>query len=137
MQRIEIESNVGSCALKLSVIPKEDKLQEVAEHGLQKLLFHDAASKAFSAKSKLDRKSPFSSDLEKAVKAAILAKIEPYFVVESLETSEFVKLSDEDKFVRNMLKVGLTEAQAREAWKQAQTNKAASAASAKEPKTIE
>lgn len=122
-----------------------EKMQEIAEQALQKLVFHDVASKAFSAKSKLDRNSAYSAELDKAVRSAIEAKLGTLFVIESLETEEKVKLSDEDKFVKSAIKIGLNEAQAKDAWKQAQANKAASAAAetakpveAKpEPKTVE
>jgi IS30 family transposase len=145
MKSIELESNVGSCAIALKVLPLADKMQEIAKQALLKLVAHDASSKAFSAKSKLDRNSAYSAELDKAVREALKVKLEPFFVIESLETEEKVKLSDEDKFVKSAIKIGLNEAQAKDAWKQAQANKAASAAAetakpteAKlEPKTVE
>lgn len=122
--RIEIESNVGLCGLRIAASLKQNAEQELAKKTLPYLIWHDGASATFAGgkKAKFDSKSAYSDELGTKAREAINKVLAPYFDVESIETFAHVKQSEEQKFMTFCKKLGMSEEQAKAGWTTAQAN---------------
>ena len=127
---IVIESNVGLCGLLISVLLKQNAVQELAAKVAPYLIWHDGASATHAGgkKAKYTRESPYSDEYGTHAAAAITKVLEPYFDVQSIKTFAHVKATEEQKFTRFCKSLGMSDEQAKAGWTTAQAAKAAPAA---------
>ncbi len=129
---ITLESNIGKCAFSISCLGIKPETK-MAELFLGYHLWHKVQSLMFAGgkKAKFTKESPFSPELEAHAKAIALAELGLYFEDVSITTAEEVKQSDEQKFVKFSMSLGMSEEIARAGWATAQAAKAAADAAAK------
>ncbi len=122
---IVLESNIGKCAFSISVLGiKPDT--KMAELFLGYHLWHKVQSLMFAGgkKAKFTKDSPFSAELEAHAKAIALAELGLFFEGVQITTSEEVKASEEQKFMKFCKSLGMSEEQAKAGWTTAQAAKA-------------
>ena len=122
MNKIEIETNIGSCAINVSAEINEAEFQKAAKALMGFLIWHDVASATYGGGKKAQFKRDDSYSPELGAKACehankILGK---FFSNIQCETQAFNKLSDKDKFVRDMIKLGMSSEAAIAGWETAQ-----------------
>ena len=122
---IKLESNVGLCGLRISATIKQNA--ELATKFLGYFLWHDGASAVYGGgkKAKFTRETPYSDQLGEHAKAVLSKVLEPFFDVQSIETFEHVKASEEQKFMKFCKSLGMSEDQAKAGWETASAAKAA------------
>ncbi len=111
MEAIAIQSRLGNVGLSIKAALRTEKVNEAAEAAAMHLLFHRAGSKAFSGKDgghKRDEK--FSADLARDVEHAVRECLGGLFEVESVKTAAYEKVSEVDRIIRSLEKIGATEA---------------------------
>jgi trans-2-enoyl-CoA reductase len=135
MQKISIQTNIGSCAITVGAeINAAEILKSMQMFG-EFLIWHNAASATYSGgkKAKFKRDDKFSDELgEKACESVVSVLEKHGFVNVSCEASAHTKLDDKGKFVRDMIKLGLSAEAAEAGWNTAQEKM-----QAKQPSTEE
>jgi hypothetical protein len=129
MEAIAIQTNIGSCAIEVSAeINAEEILKSMKSFG-EFLIWHNAASRTFSGgkKAEFKREDSFSAKLgDKACNSVVEVLQKHGFVNVKCEASAYNKLSDCDKFVRDMIKLGMSAEAAKAGWETAQAKMNAS-----------
>jgi hypothetical protein len=123
MEAIAIQTNIGSCAIEVSAeINAAEILKSMKSFG-EFLIWHNGASKTYSGgkKAEFKRDDSFSPKLgEKACKSVVEVLQDHGFVNVKCSASAYNKLSDMDKFVRDMIKLGMSSEAAIAGWETAQ-----------------
>jgi hypothetical protein len=129
MEAIAIQTNIGSCAIEVSAeINASEILKSMKSFG-EFLIWHNAASKTYSGgkKAEFKREDSFSAKLgDKACESVVEVLGKHGFINIKCEASAFNKLSDKDKFVRDMIKLGMSSEAASAGWETAQAKMQAS-----------
>ena len=111
MEAIAIQTNIGSCAVVVSAeINAEEILKSMKSFG-EFLIWHNAASATYAGgkKAQFKREDKFSVELgDKACKAVVETLQKHGFVNVKCDASEHTKLTDKEKFVRDMIKLGMS-----------------------------
>ena len=118
---ISIESSIGQCALKIKATLKN--AQAAATLAGQNLLFHKSASKAFpnGEKAVYTRKTPYSDALGAHCIAVVKEAFNGVFEITSIEASAApASLTPKEKWVRDMVKLGIDAEAAEAGWEVAQ-----------------
>jgi|SRR5215831_950214 len=128
MEAIAIQTNIGSCAIEVSAeINAEEILKSMKSFG-EFLIWHNAASATYAGgkKAEFKREDSFSDKLgEKACNSVVTALQKHGFVNIECKASPFNKLSEMEKFVRDMIKLGMVREDAIAGWETAQAKKLA------------
>jgi hypothetical protein len=108
--KIKLVSNIGCCGLTIEAL-----LVDAAKAGLaamKQAVFHDSASTAYPSKddAPFNRKSPYSPELAAHVEPIVRKKLEAIGFGEiTIATKAVVRLSDEEKFTKDMTDAGITD----------------------------
>ena len=123
MQKINIETNIGSCGIVVSAeINPEEILKSMKSFG-EFLIWHNAASATFAGgkKAEFKREDKFSAELgEKACKSVVSVLQKHGFVNVQASASEHTKLDEKGKFVQYFTKLGMSLDACNAAWETAQ-----------------
>ena len=124
MKAIAIETNIGSCGIAVSAEINADEILKFAKSFGEFLIWHNAASKTHAGgkKAEYSAQSPYSQGYADKAKASVVSVLEKHgFVNVVCETSEKVKLDDKAKFIRDMIKLGMSAEAAEAGWETAQS----------------
>ena len=124
MKAIEIETNIGSCAIVVRAEINAEKLSSFAKSFGEFLIWHNAASKTHAGgkKAEYSAQSPYSQGYADKACASVVDVFEKHgFVNIKCEASEKVKLDDKGKFVAYMLKLGMSSEAIEAGWETAQS----------------
>jgi hypothetical protein len=123
MKAIAIQTNIGSVAIIVEAeIDEKEILKSMKSFG-EFLIWHNAASKTYAGgkKAEFKRDDSFSDKLGNKACESVVAVLQAHgFVNVKAAASAFNKLSDKDKFVRDMIKLGMNEEAAIAGWETAQ-----------------
>src|SRR5713101_703213 len=111
MEAIAVNSRLGNVALEIKASLRNDRVNEAAEAAAMHLLFHKAGSKAFNGKDGgHKRDEAFSPELAKDVRIAVLESLGDIFENFDVKTAPYEKVSEVDKIIRSLEKIGAVEA---------------------------
>lgn len=127
-----IESNVGKCAFRISFTGLKPN-EKTAELFAGYHLWHKVQSLMFAGgkKAKFTKESPYSPELQAHAQKCALDELGLFLEGLQIQTSEQVKDSDEQKFIKFSMSLGMTKEIAQAGWNTAQAAKAAADEAAK------
>ena len=108
--QIKLNSRLGSIALAISAVLRNDKLDQMAKAAALHLVYHSAGSKAFGEKAGHERSESYSDALAAHVAKVAKEVLGALFEGVEIATSPYVKESRIDKLAKQMREIGMSEA---------------------------
>ena len=124
MEAIAIQTNIGSCRIEVSAEINAEELTKFAKSFGEFLIWHNAASKTHAGgkKAEYSAQSPYSEGYAEKARNSVVEVLQKHgFKNVDCKTSEQVKLDDKGKFVRDMIKLGMSAEAAEAGWETAQS----------------